>query len=131
MKIDFTFWLIMCLSASIIVNFLAFWYIRRVLARLLFLDENLSDLGDLIKTYQNHLTSIFSLEQYYGDEDIKFMLEHTKSLREVLNQYNEASKIIESNEEEVPEEQEEEEEYAAPSIDEENVFYAGTRASNN
>ena len=131
MKIDFTFWLILTLSASITVNILAFWYIRRVLARLLFIDENLSDLSDLIKVYQNHLTGIFSLEQYYGDQDIKFMLEHTKSLREVLNEYNEVSKLTAPVNEEEPEEQEEGEEYAATVIDEENVFYAGTRTSNN
>ena len=128
MKIDFMFWAIMCLCMSVTANFVAFWYIRRVLARLLFINENLSDLSDLIKVYQNHLGSLFSLDQYYGDQDIKFMLDHTKSLRSVLDEYNEVSKMLESNEDE-PEE--EEEEYATPPIDEENVFYAGTRTSNN
>ena len=46
MKIDFMFWAIMCLCMSVTANFVAFWYIRRVLARLLFINENLSDLSD-------------------------------------------------------------------------------------
>jgi len=132
MTINFTFWLILCLSLSVIANFIAVWYIRRVLDRLTFVSENMTDLSDLISTYQKHLSGIFSLEQYYGDEDIKFLLEHTKSLKDVLTEYTEVSTLLEpAKETEEAEEPLGEDEDATPPLNEENVFYAGTRASNN
>ena len=130
MEINFTFWLILCLSLSITANILAVWYIRRVITRLTYVNENISDLSDLIGSYQNHLAGIFSLDQYYGDQEIKFLLEHTRSLKTMLEQYSEVSNLLEEPEE-IEEEEEGETEDATPSIDKENVFYAGTRTSNN
>ena len=129
MKVDLVFWLILALSASIIANILSFWYIRRVLGRFIFVGENLGDLVEVITNYQKHLSEVFHLEQYYGDEDIKFMLSHTKSLLEILDEYNEVYKLTEEIEEE--ELQEEIELDAKKEISEENVFYAGTRRRDN
>lgn len=130
MEINFTFWLILCLSLSVTANILAVWYIRRVITRLSYVNENIGDLSDLIGSYQNHLTDIFSLDQYYGDQEIKFLLEHTRSLKAILEQYSEVSNLLEEPEE-IEEEEEGETEDATPSIDQENVFYAGTRTSDN
>lgn len=130
MEINFTFWLILCLSLSVTANILAVWYIRRVITRLSYVNENIGDLSDLIGSYQNHLTGIFSLDQYYGDQEIKFLLEHTRSLKAILEQYSEVSNLLEEPEE-IVEEEEGETEDATPSIDQENVFYAGTRTSDN
>ena len=130
MKVDLMFWLILALSASISANILSFWYIRRVLGRFMFIGENLSDLVDVIANYQKHLSELFHLEQYYGDDDIKFMLSHTKSLIEILDEYNEVYKLTEEVEEE-EESQEETETDAKKEISEENVFYAGARRRDN
>ena len=117
-------------SLSVTANILAVWYIRRVITRLTYVNENIGDLSDLIGSYQNHLTGIFSLDQYYGDQEIKFLLEHTRSLKAILEQYSEVSNLLEEPEE-IVEEEEGETEDATPPIDQENVFYAGTRTSNN
>jgi hypothetical protein len=115
---------------SVAANILAVWYIRRVLARLSYVNENIGDLSALIGSYQKHLTGIFSLEQYYGDQDMKFLLDHTRSLKDILNEYSEVSNLLEEPQE-IEEEQEGEPEDATPTVDEENVFYAGTRTSDN
>ena len=130
MEINFTFWLILCLSLSVMANILAVWYIRKVITRLTYVNENIDDLSVLIGSYQNHLSGVFSLDQYYGDQEIKFLLEHTRSLKTMLEQYSEVSNLLEEPEE-IEEEEEGETEDATPSIDKENVFYAGTRTSNN
>ena len=130
MEINFTFWLILCLSLSVMANILAVWYIRKVITRLTYVNENIDDLSVLIGSYQNHLSGVFSLDQYYGDQEIKFLLEHTRSLKTMLEQYSEVSNLLEEPEE-IEEEEEGETEDATPSIDQENVFYAGTRTINN
>ena len=132
MTIDLTFWLIMALCASVIVNFVAFYYIRVALGKLFFLGDNLGDLTEMISVYRNHLKSIYEMEMFYGDETLQFLVEHTKSLHDLLEEYEDVYKI--STPPEDVEEQiinEEEENNAETKIDQENVFYAGTRASNN
>ena len=131
MTINFTVWLSLALTASVIANIFALWYIRRLLSKLWFVAENLSDLVDLLTNYRSHIKSIYELEDYYGDENIKFVLSHTTSLLEVLEEYEEIYNIIEDNEEPEEEQQEETEQYAEKKIQEENVFYAGARRRNN
>ena len=132
MKIDLTFWLIIALSSSVIANFIAFYYIWVVLGKLLYVGENLSDLVELITNYRNHLKTVYDMETFYGDETLKFLIEHTKSLHGLLEEYEDVYSI--AIPQEVTEEepiQEEEEINAKKTINEENVFYAGTRTSNN
>lgn len=131
MTVDFTFWLVLCLSLSVTANILAVWYIRRVLARLTFVNENIGELSALITAYRKHLSGIFSLEQFYGDQDIKFLLDHTKSLSALLEEYSEVSSLLNEPPEFEEAEEQGEIEDAAPPIEEENVFYAGTREGNN
>lgn len=130
MTINFTIWLGIALLVSVIVNFFALWYIRRLLSRLFFVAENIGDLVDLIDNYKNHLRTLYELEQYYGDENIKFVLSHTTSLLEVLEEYEEIYMIVEESEEQ-EESEENEEEDAEKTIQEKNVFYAGARRRNN
>jgi len=130
MTINFTFWLVIALIASITANFFAFWYIRKVLGKLMFVGENLGDLVQLIAAYEKHLKGIYNLEQYYGDEDIKYLISHTTSLVRVLKEYEDVYSITTPSEE-AEEEQEETEQDAETPINQENVFYAGTRTSNN
>jgi len=95
--------------------------------------ENLSDLAEMIKSYRNHIKAVYGMEMFYGDETLKHLMNHTTSLHEVLEEFEDIYEIavppdeseeIENNQEEIIED-------ATKKVDEENVFYAGTRASNN
>ena len=127
MTINFTVWLGIVLVASIMANIFMFWYIRRLLSKLWFIAENLGDLVDLLTNYRIHLKTLFELEQYYGDENIKFVLSHTKSLLEILEEYEDIYSIVEEREEIEEQQQKEIEQDAEETIQEENVFYAGAR----
>ena len=133
MKIDLTFWLILALITSVSANFLALYYIRVLLGKLFYVGENLSDLTQMVKSYRNHLKTIYGMEMFYGDETLEHLINHTKSLHEVLEEYEDIYEIAVPPE--LPEEQEitqeETEEDAKKKVDEENVFYAGSRTSNN
>ena len=127
-----TNWLIIALFLSILVNLLALWYIRKLLTKVLFVSQNLTDLVDLLTTYRNHLQRLFQLEMYYGDETMKFLIKHTRSLLDVLEDYSDIYKLTEPLEldEEDEESYDDEEETGPPPVNEENVFYGGTRSSN-
>ena len=127
MTIDFTMWLIIALCASVGANIFAFWYIYRVLIKLFFVSENLSDLVAIINNYKDHLKTIHEMEQYYGDETVRFLIAHTNSLLDILKEYEDIYSIVEENKLELLEIEEEPEQDAETPINQENVFYAGTR----
>ena len=133
MKIDLTFWLILALLSSVSVNFLAFYYIRTLLGKLFFVGENLSDLTQMIKSYRNHMKVVYEMEMFYGDETLKHLMDHTRSLHEVLDEFEDIYEIAvpPQEDEETDNNKEETEEDATKTIDKENVFYGGTRTSNN
>ena len=125
-------WLAIALILSIVGNVLALWYIRKLLAKILFVSQNLTDLVDLLTTYRNHLQRLFNLEMYYGDETMQFLIKHTKSLLTVLEDYSDIYLMTEPIEvgEEDEESYDDEEETRAPPLNEENVLYGGTRSGN-
>ena len=93
MNFDINMWLVLALCVSIVANILGFWYIRRLLSKFIFISQNLGDLVSLVMNYKSHLQSIYKLEQYYGDEDIKFLISHTNSLLEMLEDYEDIYSI--------------------------------------
>ena len=127
-----TNWLVIALILSIVGNLLALWYIRKLLAKILFVSQNLTDLVDLLTTYRNHLQRLFNLEMYYGDETMQFLIKHTRSLLTVLEDYSDIYLMTEPIEvdEEDEESYDDEEETRAPTLNEENVFYGGSRSGN-
>ena len=131
MNFDINMWLVLALCVSIAANILGFWYIRRLLSKFIFISQNLGDLVSLVMNYRSHLQSIYKLEQYYGDEDIKFLISHTNSLLEMLEDYEDIYSISIPLEIDQPEGEEIEQENninaEETQIDEENVFYAGAR----
>ena len=48
------------------------------------MSQNLTDLVDVLGIYRNHLEKIYNLEMFHGDETIKFLIQHTKSLLDIL-----------------------------------------------
>ena len=90
---NLTTWLIISLVVSVIVNILCFWYIRRVLYRLFFVSENIGDLVEILTTYEKHLKSVYELEAYYGDETINHLIQHTRSLVEMLEDYKDVYEL--------------------------------------
>ena len=133
MTINLTFWLIIALSASVIANFVAFYYIRVVLSRLIYVGDNLGDLTEMVTSYRNHLKSVYEMEMFYGGETLTFLIEHTRSLHTMLEDYEDAYQIAIP-----PEETEEQNNYeeeinndAEKKIKEQDVFYAGPRTGNN
>ena len=126
-------WVIMCLILSIIINICSIWYIRRLLVKMLFISQNLTDLVDLLSTYRNHLRKIYSMEMFHGDETIKFLIKHTNSLLDILEDYSDIYLMTEPMALDELDEDEElyvQETRTQKSSPQEDVFYGGTRSGN-
>ena len=122
--------LIIALMVSMSINIFAFWYIRDILGRLTWISQNINDIAELSKTYSGHVRTIYSLQDYYGDEDIRGLLEHTTLFLEELEEYQEAVLQLEpvefqQNNKEIENAENEEEDEV-----QKDVLYAGTRRRN-
>ena len=121
-------WLGLALTVSVIVNVVLVWFSREQSQRLSYVSQNLGDLVEMILNYKEHLRKVYSLEMFYGDETLKFLMEHTNALVLLLEQeYGNVTNItdpLEYNiEEEINEKESEESEVK-------DVLYAGTRRRN-
>ena len=114
------------LLISVAFNFvllrLAIWQSRDLAD----VSDNLGDLVEILKNYGEHLRKVYSLDSFYGDETLEFLMQHTNAVREILEeQYGSTTSITDPIEYQI----EEEEEYAEKEITEKekHVFYAGSR----
>ena len=93
--------LVIALIISISANMLGFYYIRDLVGRLGWLTQNMMTLNELIQGYKKHLIVTYELEQFYGDTQIKTLIEHTSDLVEVIEDYMDVgldAELIESEE---------------------------------
>ena len=117
------------LAVSLIFNVLLYWYSRQLTQKLSFIYDNIGDVSELITNYRVHLKSVYSMEMYYGDETLKFLIDHTRSISVLLEDYEDPEFFVEEFEEldnDAPQ-QEELNNAETPQSQQENVFYAGTR----
>ena len=121
-------WISIALILSIMINIFAIWYIRKLLAKVLFVSQNLTDLVDLLTTYRNHLRKIYSMELFHGDETINFLIQHTNSLLDVLEDYSDIYLMTEPMAFEEDEESYDEETRTETFNTEKDVFYGGSRS---
>ena len=120
-------WLLIALLLSLFGNCILYWFSREQSSRLTIVSENISDLLEIIEQYRMHLKSVYSLEAYYGDETLQYLMDHTRSLSLLLEeQYADIIMLTDPIEYVETEETESEEE----EIKEQDVLYAGTRERN-
>ena len=120
--------LITVLVGSLIFNGVMFWYLRKLTQKLTFIYQNIGDVSDIIANYRVHLKSVYSMEMFYGDEKLQYLMDHTRSISALLEDFEDQEFFLEefeSVEEDVT--NQEEEINAETQIQQENVFYAGSR----
>ena len=75
------------LTLSIIFNIGVFVYARAAVVRLLWVSDELGDLQGMIASFSDHLSSIYEMEMFYGDETLQGLVEHARSLDEQLQTF--------------------------------------------
>jgi len=120
--------LIIALVTSISINIFGFWYIRDILGRLTWISQNIDDIAGVIANYLGHLKAIYKLEQFYGDEEIKGVLEHTRAIADILEDYQTAVLELEPVEvEEITTQKDNNNGEETEESIQKDVLYAGTR----
>jgi len=88
------------LCASIAFNVFFIWYIRNLLSQLYFVANNMSDLVDETISFRDHLSSVYELETFYGDETLAGLLVHTGQYSETLSDFEEIYALLDEEDEE-------------------------------
>ena len=108
--------LIIILTISIALNVFFAFYLRWLLKNFTFLSENVYNLLETVETFSDHLSGVYELETFYGDETLQNLLTHAKQVVEEIKVYKEIYTITINeetgdlfNDTEVDEDEEEEE----------------------
>lgn len=120
--------LITILAGSLIFNGVMFWYLRQLTQKLSFIYQNIGDVSDIIANYRVHLKSVYQMEMFYGDETLQYLMDHTRSISTLLEDFEDQEFFLEEFESVEEDDTQQEEEFNGETqIQQENVFYAGSR----
>lgn len=70
---------------SIGLNGFSAWYVYNLLKDRIALVELFRKFQPLIKDYETHLTTLTKMEMYFGEPTIMSLVEHTKQMREAVD----------------------------------------------
>tara|TARA_R110000824_G_scaffold5999_2_gene27550 strand:- start:509 stop:844 length:336 start_codon:yes stop_codon:yes gene_type:complete len=97
------------LALSIVVNLFLVWYGHLLIRKVLFVSSNTSEVLVAIDRFKEHITGVYELETFYGDETLKALLDHTGDLSTFLTECENAYGLTESEYENYVQSNEEEE----------------------
>ena len=135
MTITFNWWFVL-FTSSFLLNLFLIWYVAAFIRTLRFLTDNINIFVETFEDFSEHLSSIYEMEMYYGDQTLEELIKHATM---VQNTFEEFGEILELYEEDIEEDQElleERTENAETPQDSQieaqsEVFYAGSRRRNN
>jgi hypothetical protein len=79
---------LICVSAiSIILNIGLFLWLRGALSQLVSFSSEMEDLRDMTGAFSGHISSVYGLESFYGDETLQGLMEHARSYKEQLDTF--------------------------------------------
>ena len=118
-------WLGLALGLSMLINIVLVWFCREQSQKLMYVSQNIDDLLEMVQNYREHLRKVYSLEMFYGDETLKFLMEHTSALVALLDrEYGDVIDLTEPLEYTLGDELDEKESEESEVKD---VLYAGSR----
>tara|TARA_R100000808_G_C2126299_1_gene136499 strand:+ start:566 stop:898 length:333 start_codon:yes stop_codon:yes gene_type:complete len=87
------------LCISILFNIGIFLYARAVVVRLLSISEELGDLQEMVDSFAKHLSLVYEMETFYGDQTLHNLLNHAVSFNEQLETFEYVYSLTETEEE--------------------------------
>ena len=87
---------------SIFMNIFLMWYVWRALQQVSYYDLEMKEVVGVIQNFTSHLSVVYEMEMFYGDETLRHLLQHAKDLTEAFNQYDTYSEEMPEGAEEKP-----------------------------
>ncbi|MAL45799.1 MAG: hypothetical protein CME98_17555 [Hyphomonas sp.] len=109
------------------VNLLLGWYISRLLQKLMFISENLSDLFLTTKAFQVFVKQMYSMDSFHGEPIIQELISRVREVNDEISNFRE---IFEYTIDDELEQELEEALNAEEEEQEKSLLYAGTRRRN-
>lgn len=97
--IYFLLFLFICLTG------LLSWFCFKLVRRLMFVSENITELYLRLDEFDQHINFMYELEMYYGDETLKNLIRHSRDLRNYMKNYKKIMQAFEDGNEVIDEEQ--------------------------
>jgi hypothetical protein len=90
--------LIIISTISVALNVFFVFYLRWLLKNFTFLSENVHNLLETVDSFANHLSGVYELEMFYGDETLQNLLTHARQVTEEIKVYKDIYTITGSDE---------------------------------
>jgi hypothetical protein len=110
------------------------WFCYKLVFRLNFVSDNLTELYNRLQEFDQHIDFIHELEMYYGDETLKNLIRHSRDLRNYMKKYKDVMELLEdeqiieeeTNDESKDSEEDEENKEKFATASGKTVFYPGS-----
>tara|TARA_R100000008_G_C3550099_1_gene149899 strand:+ start:253 stop:597 length:345 start_codon:yes stop_codon:yes gene_type:complete len=79
--------IIAILVVSVALNVFLILYLRWLLKNFTFLSENMQNLLETAEGFTKHLSAVYELETFYGDETLHNLLTHARQVVEEIGVY--------------------------------------------
>ena len=76
------------LLVSMGINILLFVYSRNVAQRLLLISAEIDDLRASVASFASHVKSVYEMEMFYGDQTLQALMDHARSFREYMDEFD-------------------------------------------
>ena len=90
--------LITLLVISVALNAVAFWFVRNLLTKLLFVSNNLGEVNEVMQKFAEHLDAVYGMETFYGDQTLQGLLQHSELVVQMLGEFDEIYQVSEGYE---------------------------------
>lgn len=77
------------LVLSLVANGLLIWFISKLTEQFRVAVKNVDVYQDLLNEYQTTLEAMYRMDEYYGDDTIKVVIQHTKMVSEACAGFKE------------------------------------------
>ena len=85
-RLEMVLSLILLLSLGI--NALLFVYSRNVAQKLVLISQEIEDIRIATASFAEHVRAVYQLEMFYGDQTLQALMEHARSFREYLDEFD-------------------------------------------
>jgi len=76
------------LTISVVVNTLFLFYIRWLFTEITKNNEDINIINTELQLFDEHLSTIYELEMFYGDETLKSLLDHGREISGMLRDFD-------------------------------------------